>query len=470
HHHSGPKHVAFEIRLVCEFLANMVSLLISEKEEREYADYRLKLKTTQGQLLERMLQEDDVVGVLTKGQPNLLDFVDAQGAVVMVNDEITALGETPPPDLIRQLAEALAPHSHEGVFATDSVAKQLLPQASAFKDVASGLLALRFSASKNDYLMWFRPEVLRTVNWSGDPRKPVDTSDDGQRLLPRTSFALWRETVRLKSKPWSEMELRVTREFRVAILELVLRRAEKLGELYDKLATSYLELDSFTYVASHDLKEPLRGIHNYARFLLEDCVGYLQKEDVAKLHAIVRLSRRMEGLLDSLLHYSRMSRRELETTACDVNVVVQDVLEMLQARTQESGAKVTVVGHLPEKANADAFILSEIFCNLVVNAMKYNDKPEKQVEIGCLEENGNSTFFVRDNGIGIEPEHFDEIFVMFKRLHALQEFGGGTGAGLTIARKLVQRSGGRIWLESVPGAGSTFYFSLEKDRQERGCT
>jgi two-component system, chemotaxis family, sensor kinase Cph1 len=459
HHHSGPKHVPYEVRAACEFVANMVSLLISEKEELEFSDYKVNLKNTQAALVEGMSKSGEFAHTLANGSPNLMDFVHAEGAAVANDGRISLIGTTPSEDQVRSLIDWMSVHIPQEVFATDSLVS-VFPDATGFREVASGVLAIRFAATKKDYLLWFRPEVLQTVKWAGDPRKPVDISDDGERLLPRTSFALWKESVRLKSSPWLELEVHAARELRLAILELILRQTEKLGALYKTLERSHMELDAFAYVASHDLKEPLRGIHNYSRFLLEDCAEQLRPEDVEKLHAMARLTRRMEDLLDSLLHYSRVSRKELRPALCDLNKTVSDVLDSLSVRISESRADISVPRPLP-KIEMDEVSISEVFSNLISNALKYNDKPEKSVEIGFEERPGAPTvLYVRDNGIGIEAEHLDTVFVIFRRLHGPQDFGGGTGAGLTIARKIVQRQGGRMWIESSPGIGSTFYFTV----------
>jgi two-component system, chemotaxis family, sensor kinase Cph1 len=459
HHHSGPRHVPYEVRTACEFLANLVSLLIAEKEDLEFADYKLKLKTTQTALIEAMSKNGEFAEVLVHGSPNLLDFVRAEGAAVVNDGQISLLGKTPIPDQVHSLVEWLSLNVSAEVYASDSLTS-VFPGAESFRDVASGILAIRFATTKKDYLLWFRPEVIQTVKWAGDPHKPVDYSDDGQRLLPRTSFALWIESVRLKSEPWLDIEIQAARELRIAILELILRQAERLGELYRTLERSYIELDSFAYVASHDLKEPLRGIHNYSRFLLEDCADQLRPEDVEKLRAMARLTQRMEDLLDSLLHYSRVSRNELLPQKHDLNEIVANVLEFLSARISESGATIRIPRPLPS-VSLDAASVGEVFSNLISNALKYNDKTEKWVEIGFDDSAESSpVFYVRDNGIGIEADHFESIFKIFRRLHGPGEFGGGTGAGLTIARKIVERHGGKMWIESSPGNGSTFYFNL----------
>lgn len=273
-----------------------------------------------------------------------------------------------------------------------------------------------------------------------------------------------RDTALLEAK--ADLERRVgerTRELQAELAER--RRAEALLERSNaELAQSNKELDDFAYVASHDLKEPLRGLHNYSLFLLEDYGEKLDADGRAKLETLVRLCRRMESLIDSLLHYSRVGRVDLAIGKVDLNDTLAGVLDSLGINLEAERVEVRIPRPLPT-VRADRARVGEIFRNLISNAVKYNDKPEKWVEIGC--ENGAGrppVFWVRDNGIGIPEKHHDAVFRIFKRLHARDKFGGGTGAGLTIVKKIVERHDGQVWVESTPGAGTTVYFTLEKGK------
>jgi light-regulated signal transduction histidine kinase (bacteriophytochrome) len=322
-------------------------------------------------------------------------------------------------------------------------------------------------------VLWFRPEVIQTVNWGGDPNKPYQTGSMGDRLTPRASFDLWQETVRGKSLPWKPVELEAALRLRNAVAEVIVRRAEELARLNVELARSNVELDSFAYVASHDLKEPLRGINNYIRFFREDHGDLLPEEARAKLDTLTRLTRRMDSLLDSLLHYSRVGRQDMTLEKADLNQVLNESVEALQSRLNETGTEVRIPRPLPGPVSCDPVQVGEVFTNLISNAAKYSDRPagERWVEVGWIdperEENSAvppdvkvAVYYVRDNGIGIAEKHRDVVFRIFKRLHGRGEYSGGTGAGLTIAQKIVERHGGRIWLESAVGEGTTFYFTL----------
>ena len=151
----------------------------------------------------------------------------------------------------------------------------------------------------------------------------------------------------------------------------------------------------------------------------------------------------------------------MENQLVDFNLLVSNVLEDLSAIIKNTETQIEIPQILPTLI-CDRIRLTSVFSNLITNAIKYNDQPEKQIEIGCLE-NPTLTFFVRDNGIGIPEKFHDAIFTIFRRLHGRNEYSGGTGAGLAIARKHIERHGGRLWLESNPGQGATFYFTLGSD-------
>lgn len=475
HHYSGPRFVPYDVRMACEFLGRAVSLLLSAKEEQEYHDYREKLRATTSQFIERMLNQPFDQALLD-GEPNVLDFVAANGAAVSVEGRVTLTGQTPPEAQVRKLAEWVAGREaegqtpSEGIWHTNSLVREW-PGAETMKETASGVLAVSLAGDWRDYVLWFRPEVLQTVNWAGDPRKPVDFDSETQRLMPRGSFALWKETVRDSAEPWTPPELEAAAAFRHAIRNIVLSRAVEIAQLNRALEQSNDELRSFAYVASHDLKEPLRGIHNYSHFLLEDYEDKLDDEGKSRLNTLIRLTQRMEALLESLLYYSRVGRDALKLREVDSAAEVRDALAILQPRLEEKGFEVRVPRSLPPVL-ADPARVGEIWMNLLTNAIKYNDKTRKWIEIGYemvatpnAPQKAQPVFYVRDNGIGIAKHQYETVFQIFRRLHGRDEFDGGMGAGLTIVKKIVERHEGRLWMESEPGAGTTFYFALSPDAQ-----
>jgi PAS domain S-box-containing protein len=230
------------------------------------------------------------------------------------------------------------------------------------------------------------------------------------------------------------------------------------------LENSNRELDDFAYIASHDLKEPLRGLHNFSKFLLEDYSERLDDEGRNMLNTLASLTQQMEGLLNALLHYSRLGRTEMSIRETDLNQIVQNVLQMFSIKIKETRATIEIPRKLP-KVTCDHVRIAEVFQNLIGNALKYNDGGDIRIEIGCTRAHpqhpGENVFYVKDNGIGIAEKNLDSIFKIFHRLHPRNAYGGGTGSGLTITKKIINRHGGEIWAESPGrGLGTTFYFTI----------
>lgn len=249
-------------------------------------------------------------------------------------------------------------------------------------------------------------------------------------------------------------------------MEQIKRNATELQHYTQALERSNRELDDFAYIASHDLKEPLRGLFNHASFLIEDYEGTLDDDGVRRLRRLSYLAQRMEHLVNDLLYFSRLGRTELAVQETDPNAIVQETELLLESFMKERNARIVVPTPLP-RIICDRPRVAEVFRNLITNAVKYNDKPERIIEVGFLEEvetpqgPEKKVFYVRDNGVGIEQEFHEEIFRIFKRLQRpAEEKESGTGAGLTFVKKIVERHGGHVWLTSEPGKGTTFYFTL----------
>jgi light-regulated signal transduction histidine kinase (bacteriophytochrome) len=455
-HHYAPRLLPYETRASCELLGQVFSARIDGAEADEARDAALRRAGDLASLTDRLAGGSAWAARLA-ADPAFLALAGASAGAVFTEAGAEPAGDAPPPAALAALAERLrdAP-LRDGVFATEH----------AEGEGFAGILAVPLTDARRQWLVWLRPEVVTTVNWAGDPRKPMERVAEGEeevRLSPRGSFALWKETVRGRSLPWTGEERAAALDLRRVVAEVVLRHVEEVEALNRSLARSNQELDAFTYIASHDLREPLRGIHNYAAMLQEDYAGRLDDEADQRLDTLMRLTRRMDGLIESLFEYSRMGRVELEIVPTDLQRVLDDVLETLAHQIRETGAEVRVPRPLPT-VPCDALRAGQVFQNLIGNALKYNDRADREVEVGWSQEAGAPVVFhVRDNGIGIAEPHREVIFRIYKRLHPRDRYGGGTGVGLTIVRRIVERHGGRIWLESEPGRGTTFLFTLQPE-------
>ena len=459
-HHYQPRLLPYEVRAECELLGQVFSARIDGAEADEARDAALQRAGALAGLTDRLAGTDDWAPRLA-ADPAFLALVGAEGGAVVTDGATERAGDAPDAPAIGAIVERLqgAPLAH-GAFVTEHAAADL-PEAGA----VAGVLAVPLSETRRQWLLWFRREVVATVNWAGDPRKPMEQVAEGEeevRLSPRGSFALWKETVRGLSLPWTAEERRAALELRRVVAEIVLRRLEEVETLNRALARSNQELDAFTYIASHDLREPLRGIHNYAAMLQEDYGGELDEEAGRRLETLMRLTRRMDGLVESLFEYSRLGRAEMRIAPNDLQQVLDDALDSLAHQIRDARAEIVVPRPLPTLP-CDALRVGQVFQNLVGNALKYNDAAPR-VEIGWSQEPGApAALYVRDNGIGIAEPHHDVIFRIYKRLHPRDRYGGGTGVGLTIVRRIVERHGGRVWVESETGRGTTFHFTLQPE-------
>ena len=230
------------------------------------------------------------------------------------------------------------------------------------------------------------------------------------------------------------------------------------------LSRSNQELDEFAHIASHDLKEPLRGLSNNALFLIEDFAAILGEDGARRLARITFLCERMERLVNDLLYFSRLGRQDLAVQHTDLNAVIADIEAMMETTLTEANASIVVPEKLPSTL-CDRPRITEVFRNLIVNAIKYNDNPTKRIEIGWAGDGTARIFHVRDNGIGIDRKFHADVFRLFKRLNDENDSVKGTGVGLTFVKKIIERHGGEIWIESEPGAGTTFFFTLHRNKE-----
>jgi light-regulated signal transduction histidine kinase (bacteriophytochrome) len=239
----------------------------------------------------------------------------------------------------------------------------------------------------------------------------------------------------------------------------------ELTASHEALARSNQDLEDFAHIASHDLKEPLRGLTSHAAFLLEDYNTKLDASGVRRLERIQYLTQHMGRLIDNLLSYSRLGRQDMDMKPTDLNETLREVVALMEATLEEQNAAISIPDLLPEFL-CDRNQVVHVFLNLISNGVKYNNKGQKIIEVGYIPQMQvervfiQDVFYVRDNGEGIEEQFYAEIFRIFKRLNPEGIEKKGSGIGLTITRKIIQRHGGQIWLKSEPGVGTTFYFTL----------
>ena len=237
------------------------------------------------------------------------------------------------------------------------------------------------------------------------------------------------------------------------------QKDEELKRLLAELEISNRELDDYTYAVSHDLKSPLRTIESFSSFLLEDHSDNLDDEGKEYLQRIQLATKRMNTLIQDLLLISRVGRLNKEIELVDLNEVINEIEYDMEITLNEKNGKI-IYTKLPSIKTQKVWI-KQIFSNLINNGLKFNESPNPKIWIKCEERKDHYIFSVKDNGIGIDEKHHDKIFRIFQRLHTVNEYPG-TGAGLTMCKKIVESMGGNISLDSKLGKGSTFNITIPK--------
>jgi len=293
-------------------------------------------------------------------------------------------------------------------------------------------------------------QALKTGKPVDSPALEKDTSEFGDISRLISKFFKQRETLvkEITERKRAEKDLKESKE--------ILEHQNMILEDVNK------ELDDFTYIVSHDLKEPLRSIDAYSKFIIDDYQEKLSQEGKHYLKRIRANTERMKKLIEDLLEISRLKKKGSAIAEVETEELIIEAKMRLEYLIKQKGVEIVIKDKLP-RIFCDRVRLIEAFLNLISNAIKFNDKQKPIIEIGCNDKGDFHEFYVRDNGIGIKEEYFDKIFEIFQRLGKREDIEG-TGAGLTIVKKIVQMHKGKIWLESTPQEGSVFYFTIPKDK------
>lgn len=247
--------------------------------------------------------------------------------------------------------------------------------------------------------------------------------------------------------------------------ELEKNKMEQLNKEYEKnitlLKASNNELESFSYSVSHDLRAPVRAIDGFTRILEKKYANLLDEEGKGYLNIVIGETKRMGKLIDDLLAFSRIGKKEIQKTTVDMNTVVKEIIaEVLNLAEQKYNARI-IVHDLPP-ARCDSSLIQEVWLNLISNALKFScPKPEPVVEIGSIADANSTSYYIKDNGVGFDMKYYEKLFGVFQRLHGSTEFAG-TGIGLAIVHRIIISHHGKVWAEGKVNEGATFYFSLPK--------
>ncbi len=459
-HHATPRLVALQVRNACDFLAQVMALQISALERTSRAARQVELAEVQGELIARMARERRFADGLARRPSAWLALAGATGAAAVVDGDVTTAGLTPDRPQILALVDWLNRNEQAEVYSTSALSERF-PAAKAYVELASGLLAIRTSQLHPSYVLWFRPEVVQEVTWGGDPNKAVEAATG--RLHPRKSFEQWKEKVCGRAEAWEPAVAETARSFRNAILNVVLRQAEERAELAGELQRSNRELEAFSYSISHDLRAPFRHIVGYAE-LLQEREDKLDATSSRYVRSIRDSAISAARLVDDLLQFSKVGRATLSTGRVDMNKLVAEARRSLEPDLE--GREIAWwIEELPP-AFGDAAMLRQTLVNLISNAAKYSrPRPRAQIDVFAEHKGEETIYTVQDNGVGFDMAYAPKLFGVFQRLHRQEEFEG-TGIGLAIAQRVVERHGGRIWAEGALDRGAVFHFALPDLKDE----
>jgi light-regulated signal transduction histidine kinase (bacteriophytochrome)/CheY-like chemotaxis protein len=481
-HHYSPRHVPYDVRTACELLGQMMSPHLSSAEERQLVIYREKLRDVREGMLANLERLEDEAKALVGAHPNLLSFIEAGGAAVVMDDEVARVGHTPGDEDILRLSDWILEHAQDDVFATDRL--QDVFGSGVLASVASGVLAVSLTARRRHQLLWFRPEQVRTVHWAGDPAKSVVKGEGEARLSPRGSFSLWKETVKGRSKPWTEAEISAAGLLRQDVMGLLIRRARELvasnkdlrfaSAERDKLlesersARSEIERvsrmkDDFVATLSHELRTPLNAILGWAQILTRS--RDLSPDVIEGLSVIERNARSQAQMIDDLLEMSRIisGKLRLDLQDTDLPKIVHAAIETVQLAADSRDIRIEkLIDPLPGiGTTGDPNRLQQVVWNLLSNAVKFTPKGGK-IQVVLERVDSHVELSVSDTGMGIKPEFLPHVFDRFRQADASAgRVHGGLGLGLSIVRNLVELHGGTVRAASLgEGQGSTFVVSL----------
>ncbi len=450
-HHNTRRHVTFTARAACEAIGRIVSLQIAALQELEVRTVRATLRDTEARLVDAMrASRTGIVAALAPRGDALRELAGASGTAIATATDIRTSGATPSiPELV-ELVGWLRKSGATGILHTDRLAS-LHPPAVKYTHVASGLVALALPGTPLSYVLWFRPEAVRTVTWAGNPEKSVEIVAGTTQLHPRHSFAAWTEIVRGRSQAWRTAELDAVEELRRRALEVDLATQIATAEQAVRLR------DEMVAIVSHDLKGPLHVVELSTEVLRPLCGA-----DPAALTTLARIERAvgaMNRLVHDLLDLAKIEsgRFDVLQVACAASQLVADASPVLGTLAEGKQVRLEWAIEGDPWVAADPERVHQVIANIVGNAIKFTPTAGV-VRVAIKRLDALVQFAVRDTGPGLAPAELAHVFD--RDWQGRRGSTAGSGLGLYIAKGIGEAHGQTVWAESTYGAGATFYFTL----------
>ena len=464
-HHLTPKYLDENERGACETLGRHVSGLLRDIARVEEFRQRDRLAQVHRSIVGRLNSSKDIGEEISFRTPNLMDLIESEGsaAALYLENHWVTQGIVPNEAALNELVNWLSQeHTDEPVFSTDSLLG-LFPPALKYQDIGAGLLAISVPKTHKHYILLFRPEIIRTVRWAGQPQAK-EVSSDG-KLHPRHSFAEWQESVRQKSSPWKSWEIDAALDLRSAILSLDLRRQfEKEQKARKEAELAVRSREELMAILSHDLKNPITSIQLQAALMGRNPsrMGDAQVKEFSQ--QIYRSTQNMTNLINDILHVTQLEAGNLtiEKKSGNLDEIVTEVFDLLAPIAAQKQIELRLLRSESKKpflAQVDHDRIIQVLSNLIGNSLKFTPAGgliEIAVEPGS--DPGWARVSVADTGSGIPIENHVHVFDRFWQASHAKKLG--TGLGLAICKGIIEGHGGTIWVESRPLGGTRFCFTV----------
>jgi len=456
-HNYTPRFIDYRSREASKLIGQILSSALEYRQEEEDSGKINEMRIASDILLKNIRKTEDIEAALTACDVTFKDIVGATGAVLFFNESMIKLGDTPDDEHLRKLRNWLTQSGKSSVFFTEKLSS-VYPEALAYTGSGSGIMVATLSLEMGEFMIWFKQEQLNTITWAGNPEKPVEISKDGMaRISPRNSFEEWSEIVSGVSEKWLKEEIMLVTRLREEVAYAVNRKANEIRILNEKLRQAYEELDAFSYTISHDLKTPLSVIKNYSQILLRPSRNADPDTHVI-LNNIVRSADKMNAMIRDVLGYSRTGRAELKSNLVDMRALLSDLKAELEVAFNNRELQLEI-GNTPD-INGDITMIGQVFSNLLNNAVKYSSNAEVSVvKVNGEKAEDGVTYTISDNGVGIDERNPSSVFDLFQRMDNAKAFAG-SGVGLAIVKRIIEKHRGKIWFESELGKGTTFYVTF----------
>jgi chemotaxis family two-component system sensor kinase Cph1 len=457
-HNYSPKFIDYRAREGTKLIGQIISSALEYRQTEEDNDKSAHMMDALHKVSEYLERDSDMINAMIGHDSTILNIVEASGVAISFEGSIHKMGITPGDIDLKELFEWLKGHMKDSIYHTFNLSSVFSP-AKRYTDIGSGILTCMLSKEMGELIVYFKPEKLSSVNWAGNPEKPVEVREDGLNIIsPRKSFESWTEIVRNTSEKWAEFEITNVLKIRERIITIISKKASEIRQLNERLKLAYEELDTFSYTISHDLRTPLTSIKSYTELFLAQNKS-IDDKGKRLLDRVVTGADKMSFLINEILKLARVGRLDVVHTNIDMSVLLKDIA--LEVISSLNAAHVNIqIGDTPE-VKGDHTLISQIFSNLIGNAVKYSAKSENPaVSIQGEYENDEIVYSIKDNGIGIDVNYHDKVFELFKRMENVKDFEG-TGVGLAIVKRIIEKHNGRIWFESELNVGTTFFVAFK---------